>query len=476
MSQCDECGNAVEKIHRRYKQRNYCHKCYVRVFKKRDCPSCGKSSRLHKTDQLAVCQKCETNRPCIRCQRIDYPVGKITEQGPVCNSCSVYFREFQACERCGVASQRLSRISRFEDNLRVCTKCATRDYQTCQSCRRYRSVEQDAVSGKMLCKKCSSCPPLQCLTCQQQIPAGCGKYCESCSWRRILGNRIKELVNTLVNPSVKGYFEEYMNWLDHEVGPHKAALLIYKHIQFFEKTNNLWRDQIPDYAPLLHRLRASGLRKYELPMRWLVSMYKLEINTELKDQCSELDQLERLVKSSPELTLSAQVLQEYDQYLKNKMKLGNTTLRSTRLAMKPASALMQLVNQSRLDLPTMWHVKHYLYQSPGQAAALTGFLNFLNKNYDTQLNSTRMLDKESKNKSNLKKLEKDLLTMMKNPTENFDELVWVRLGLGYFHGLDKNICNHIDTADINVEIDGFNVLFNNQQYWIPNMIFSSERV
>ncbi len=170
------------------------------------------------------------------------------------------------------------------------------------------------------------------------------------------------------------------------------------------------------------------------------------------------------------------MLQEYDQYLKNKMKLGNTTLRSTRLAMKPASALMQLVNQSRLDLPTMWHVKHYLYQSPGQAAALTGFLNFLNKNYDTQLNSTRMLDKESKNKSNLKKLEKDLLTMMKNPTENFDELVWVRLGLGYFHGLDKNICNHIDTADIEVEIDGFKVLFNNQQYWIPNMIFSSERV
>ncbi len=34
MSQCDECGNAVEKIHRCYKQRNYCHKCYVRVFKK----------------------------------------------------------------------------------------------------------------------------------------------------------------------------------------------------------------------------------------------------------------------------------------------------------------------------------------------------------------------------------------------------------------------------------------------------------
>lgn len=35
MPQCDECGDAVEKIHRLYKQRNYCHKCYVRVLKNR---------------------------------------------------------------------------------------------------------------------------------------------------------------------------------------------------------------------------------------------------------------------------------------------------------------------------------------------------------------------------------------------------------------------------------------------------------
>ena len=310
MPQCDECGDAVEKIHRLYKQRNYCHKCYVRVFKKQDCPSCGKSSRLYKADNLAVCQQCETNRPCIRCQRIDYPIGKITEQGPVCNSCSVYFREFQACERCGVTSQRLSRISRFGDNLRVCPKCATRDYQTCQSCRRYRLIEQDVVSGKMLCKKCLTCPPLQCLTCQQQIPAGYGKYCELCTWRRILGNRIKELVNTLINPSLKGYFKDYMSWLDHEVGPHKAALLIRKHIHFFEKTSDLWRDQIPDNDSLLHRLRTSGLRKYELPIRWLVAVHHLHIDTQSKGHCSEFDQLRKLANSCPGSSLSAQILQK----------------------------------------------------------------------------------------------------------------------------------------------------------------------
>ena len=80
MPQCDECGDAVEKIHRLYTQRNYCHKCYVRVFKKQDCPSCGKSSRLYKADNLAVCQHCETE-PYRVCRRLnilrDYPVEKI---------------------------------------------------------------------------------------------------------------------------------------------------------------------------------------------------------------------------------------------------------------------------------------------------------------------------------------------------------------------------------------------------------------
>lgn len=467
MPECDECSDAVEKIHRRYKQLNYCHKCYVRVFKKRDCPSCGKNARLHKADNSAVCQQCETNRPCIRCQSTEYSLGKITAQGPVCNSCSVYYREFQACERCGVASQRLSRISRFEDNLRVCPKCATRDYQTCKSCRRYRLVEQDILSGKMLCKKCLSCPPVQCLTCQQQIPAGYGKHCESCSWRRILGSKIKELDQTLVNPNLKGYFKEYMNWLDHELGPHKAALLIRKHIQFFERTNDLWRDHIPDYDSLLHRLRASGLRKYELPMRWLVLVHHLHIDTQSKDHCSEFDQLRKLANSCSNSLFSDQILQNYYQFLSNKIDLGKTSIRSARLAMKPASALMLLVSQSRLDLPTMWHVKYYLFKSPGQAVAIVGFLNFLNKNYDTNFDTSWVLDQKMTKKSNMKKLEKQLLAIMKVPEENFNELEWIQLGLMYFHNLDRSICIQINSLDCIRVNDGFNIKLCNEEFWVP---------
>lgn len=322
----------------------------------------------------------------------------------------------------------------------------------------------------MLCKKCLSCPLFQCLTCQQQIPAGYGKNCESCSWRRILGNRIKELVQTLVNPSLKGYFKDYMNWLDHEIGPHKAALLIIKHIQFFEKTNDLWSDKIPDYELLLHRLRASGLRKYELPVRWLVAVHHLQIDTQSKGYCSEYDQLRNLANSCTNSPLSDQILQNYYKFLTNKMNLGKTSIRSARLAMKPASALMLLVSQSRLDLPTMWHVKYYLFNYLGQASATVGFLNFLNKNYDTNLDTSWVLDEKMTEKINMKKLEKQLLAIMNAPEENFTELEWIQLGLMYFHNLNKFIVNHIDSTNFKVLNDGYIVRLGDQQYWIPKLL------
>lgn len=150
------------------------------------------------------------------------------------------------------------------------------------------------------------------------------------------------------------------------------------------------------------------------------------------------------------------------------MDLGKTSIRSARLAMKPASALMLLVSQSRLDLPTMWHVKYYLFKSPGQASAIVGFLNFLNKNYDTNLDTSWVLDEKITEKSNMKKLEKQLLAIMKVPEENFNALEWIKLGLMYFHNLDKSIFNHMDSINFRVLDDGFEVRLGDQQYWIPN--------
>lgn len=152
------------------------------------------------------------------------------------------------------------------------------------------------------------------------------------------------------------------------------------------------------------------------------------------------------------------------------MNLGKTSIRSARLAMKPASALMLLVSQSRLDLPTMWHVKYYLFNYPGQASATVGFLNFLNKNYDTNLDTSWVLDEKMTEKINMKKLEKQLLAIMNAPEENFTELEWIQLGLMYFHNLNKFIVNHIDSTNFKVLNDGYIVRLGDQQYWIPKLL------
>ncbi len=67
------------------------------------------------------------NNPVFDVIRTNKPIGKLTEYGVVCNSCSVYFRPIEPCERCGTPSQKLTRISRFNDDLRSMPKmCDTR--------------------------------------------------------------------------------------------------------------------------------------------------------------------------------------------------------------------------------------------------------------------------------------------------------------------------------------------------------------
>ena len=118
----------------------------------------------------------------------------------------------------------------------------------------------------------------------------------------------------------------------------------------------------------------------------------------------------------------------------------------------------------------MWHVKYYLFKSPGQACAIVGFLNFLNKNYDTNLDTSWVLDEKITEKSNMKKLEKQLLAIMKAPEENFNELEWIKLGLMYFHNLDKSFFNQMDIINYRGLNDGFEVRFGEQQYWIPKLL------
>ena len=464
---CHGCNQSVSFIKKRYKGKKYCSTCYGRIFKKQLCPSCGDFARLPRDDEQAICNECIKKQPCIRCNQTNKPIGKLTEYGVVCNSCSVYFRPIEPCERCCTPSQKLTRISRFNDDLRVCPKCATRDYETCPSCQKHRLLQSDA-SGQKKCKKCRDNPQKSCKACRCMITAGCADLCDNCYWHQNLWNKFDQNHNAFESIYLKQQYESYTDWLEKKVGSHKAALYINKHTHFFMKTEIDWNKSVPTSKKLLARLRSSGLRKFELVMQWLKEVHDIKIDMDNKKSCSERDQMEKLVQSILQPSLAYDVVLEYKNKLEEKIKRGDTSIRSARLALKPAVALMLSMGQESTQLPNLEHIKAYLADYSGQAAALTGFISFLNENYGTSIDYLGLKKSNFLMTKRKQKLENKIIALTQTDLSNNKAITsWVRNGLRYFHQL-----LYIDALKIKAEMitetdDGFTVVFKGQSYWLP---------
>ena len=464
---CHGCNQSVPFIKKRYKGKKYCSTCYARIFKRRICSGCGVFARLPRNDEQAICNECIKKQPCIRCNQRNKPIGKLTEYGKVCNSCSVYFRPIEPCERCGTSSQKLTRISRFNDDLRVCPKCSTRDYETCPSCQKHRLLESD-TSGKRTCKKCRDNPQKSCKACHCMIAAGCADLCDDCYWHQNLWNKFDQNQNVFESSYLKQQYESYTSWLEKKVGSHKAALYINKHTHFFMKTEIDWNQSVPTSKQLLVSLRSSGLRKFELVMYWLEEVYGIQVVMDDKKSCSEQDQLEKLVQSILQPSLAYDVVLEYKNKFEEKIKRGDTSIRSARLAVKPAVALMLSMGQESTQLPNLEHVKAYLADYSGQAAALTGFINFLNENYDASIEYLTFKKSGFLNVKRKLKLENKIIELTHTNLANSDDLVsWVRTGLRYFHQLP-----YVDAikvkAEMVTEVDGgYELVLKGKSYWLP---------
>lgn len=467
---CNGCNKAVNQIKKRYKGKKYCSACYSRIFKKKRCPCCQEFARLPKNDEQAICNECIKQQPCIRCNQQGKPIGKLTEYGAVCNSCSVYFRPIEPCERCNTPSQTLTRISRFNDDLRVCPKCATRDYETCPSCHKYRLLEIDEHEDK-LCKKCKTVEKKSCLNCSLMIAPGCGELCDECYWNKNLNNKLERNKILFENQFLKDKYIEYVEWLNQSIGVHKAALNINKHTDFFLKTESLWINSIPTYLSLLQLLRTTGLRKFELVMRWLNEVHLVSVESKFKNLCSEIDQIEKLIDGLESNPIGQEVLNAYKNRMLFKVKSGTTSMRSVRLAIKPATSLIHYVFSIGVSLPSTAHVKAYLTKYPGQAATLTGFINFLNEQYDTDIDYLTLKKSNFIIKTRKRKLEQELLQMLSSVHE-IDTIVWVKKGLQLFHNMGYRESLAVK-AEMIVEVqDGYEIFFKDQNYWLPKKLIS----
>ncbi len=465
--ECDVCCRQVKRIFRNYGGRKHCSACYKRLFIRVLCPRCANFARLPRYDGEAVCLNCEKSKPCKRCGAVNFRIGKLTEYGPVCTSCSPHFREPQLCEICNEPSRRLSRYRKLGHNRRMCPRCARAHHSICSACRRFREIF-NSVEGKALCKVCLEKGYSFCTVCGKGMPSGRGRECETCYWTRTFEARVKLGRAVFQKFEIESKFIQFSHWLILKTGPLKSAISIGRHRKLFEEIEKTW-GEIPTYAQILEHFGARIARKNALPIRWLAETDQIKIDSSVAICISESKGISQLLAVTSGNRGGLEVLTAYYDHLRLKEAAGKTCLRSVRLALRPAASILSktavdgIIDQSILD--------NYLLEAPGQRAAITGFVAFYNKHKNTLL--APKVDQVRLRQKRRKDLEAKISEL--SGKQNVPDRQWIPIALAYFHGLPSTRTLSLDSIEIIGKDGGISVEVKGKRYWVPSAKSITER-
>lgn len=459
---CGCCGEPLERTpHRVHAGVQYCQRCYCREFKRLLCVGCGMFKRLLRSEDRPQCQACLAAQPCVRCQRVGHPVGLITEYGPACNSCRVYFLEPQPCEACGVPSQRLSRVAAKDKEMRICPRCARQHHRTCAECRKYRLCEAGG-DGKWRCKRCLDVGTVPCEMCAKPMPAGLGKRCDRCYWRERGERTVRQLVERINAPRVREAFLAFAAWLfEDQKGLARRTRRLREHAEFFVALDRLsdepWTDEF-----LLKNFSTASLRRFELPVKWLEASGGSALSDEDKRRAADLRRVREAVDRLPEDTLARQVIEAFTGELIKRHDVGELSARSARLALRPAISLLDEEDAAGGRLPGQAALESYLGKVPGQRAAVSTFLGFLRAKHGLEL---RLPPKQTSSAAR-KALEKQI-TMMVQDQRPVDKQ-WILATLRYFHHLSAAEARAIHAQASSVDTpEGVELTIGGSVYWVP---------
>lgn len=459
---CGGCEEPLERpAHRVHAGVHYCQRCYCREFKRLLCVGCGMFKRLLRSEERPQCRACLAGQPCVRCQRVGQPVGMMTQYGPACDSCSVYFTEPQACEMCGTLSQRLSRAAAVGAEKRLCPRCATKHHRTCAECRRSRPCEP-GMDGKWRCRACVGLGTVPCETCSKPMPAGVGKRCNGCYWRERGDRSSRQLVELLRTPRVRQAFQRYAAWLlEDEKGIERRTRRLPEHAQFFvaldQQGDEPWTSEF-----LLKNFSTASLRRFELPVKWLLAHAGSALSDEDKRRAADLRRLLEAVGRLPAGTLARQVIEAFAGELAKRHDAGQLSARSARLALRPAISLVEEEDAAGGRLPSQASLDSYVSKVPGQRAAVSTFLGFLKAKHGLAL---RLPPKQASAVAR-KALGRQIAAMVQE-RRSVDKR-WILIALRYFHHLSATEARAIHAVASLVETaEGVELRLDESVYWVP---------
>ncbi|MBU0809140.1 MAG: hypothetical protein KKD30_09800 [Gammaproteobacteria bacterium] len=201
-------------------------------------------------------------------------------------------------------------------------------------------------------------------------------------------------------------------------------------------------------------------------MRFLTETGVVTVSAQLRDQHTEQRRLAAILLE-PADSWSAQLLSEYVDALKVRVEQGATGLRSVRLAARAAANLLKVAQLKLGALPTQKALESFWRGTPGQVAAVTGFIGHLNKRHGLELQvkpGARWLCQARRQKA-----ERELVVMLSEAADDDFERRWIVKGLAYFHDVAGASRSKLVFQPQEYRgVAGYSVTYKEKTLWVPS--------
>lgn len=442
---CDSCGELLTTWDYRYRGKHYCRKCYDIDFSLQTCSVCGRKRKISTDLTIPICKTCQVkDKSCIRCGKSKYTNGKITADGPVCNSCSKYFREPKKCMSCETFSISVSNRSFSDGSIQlVCSTCYNKTLPICYRCGKQRKAYMHDENDHPVCEICVIEGDRECAQCSKLFPAGKGRICRDCTYENTLQRKARYGSRAL-SPYMSELYVGFAQWLKQRRGVLFAAVHLNRYLSYFSKLDDLSErlNRIPVYGEVVAELTVATTRANLLVTLYLDQEKIIPIDRKVQEEYANIDMITRYCERFEEGTWAQKAIDGYLQTLEGKGV--KTSIRSIRLAVGSAANLISYT-ECLGELKISTNVLHgYLWKYPGQRSSITGFVNYLNREYQLKLEMPEWkhpeLSSPKKGRMQLKQVLIDLLRSPVQSGEYQDRLI--RTAIAYLHGVDipDNVC------------------------------------
>jgi len=465
---CSYCKNKLDNWDYRFQGKHYCRICYDRFFELTKCVKCHKKKKIFIFLSQRICKKCLVkDKPCIRCGKIKYAHGLISQYGPVCQSCSIYYREYKKCGSCQKESYDISNRTLLKGNKKLlCTNCYNKTLPLCPRCHRHAKpyISPQAIN---ICRTCATEEDRICRQCYRPFPAGRGRICKNCSYANILKRKADTLSSALSN-FTSTLFQDFSVWLKDRRAVLYASLHIQKYYIYFQELDNLSVElnKFPNYFEITQYLALATSKQYLLVTLFLQDIGKISINKIIQEEFSNIAMTDRLLQYFSNEDVRYCILHKYYSTLQNKSKLGK---RSIRLALTPAAKFLKYCEYFQNIEISNESLGGYLWVYRGQTSAIYGFITFLNNCYGFSLDAHRKHIPITTSRYSKKQLRQKYINLLRNPqSETKYNQKLLHITLGYFHNLGIPSNAFISYKDIKKEQDGtYYIRLISKKFYLP---------